>query len=40
MISLPGVSWLRIGAAVAIAVALASSHWWAYRQGAHHVHIE
>lgn len=27
------VSWWRVGAVIAIAVALASSHWWAYTSG-------
>jgi len=33
MIALPGVSILRIASAVGLAVALASSHWWAYTSG-------
>lgn len=40
MIPLAAISMWRVGAGVALAIALASSHWWAYSNGRHQVQIE
>lgn len=40
MIALPMLAWWRVGAAVAVALAMAGSHWWAYSKGKHQVHLQ